>query len=254
MRQALLLHALLDEGAHAGVRLLVVRRSLGLGGRPGHDAQHPGELGRAHDRALGAGPGEEEAGVEGAAVHAVVARAVGRTHDHGEVRHGAVGDGVDHLCAVLDDAALLVVRADHVAGGVVQEEQRGVDLVGELDELRRLLRLLAEEHALGVGQDADRVAVDLRPAGDQRGAVERLELVEGHAVGLADPVDDQLDHLARVEGLLEVARDQVEQRLGVARGLGVRRPFVTPARPSWAPQGAELTRDVIGSGSPSDRV
>ena len=92
--------------------------------------------------------------------------------------HGAVGDRVDHHRAVLDDPALLVLLADHVAGGVVQEEQRGVDLVGELDELRRLLRLLAEQHALGVGEDADRAAVEPRPAGDQRGAVERLELVE----------------------------------------------------------------------------
>jgi hypothetical protein len=48
---------------------------------------------------------------------------------------------------VLDDAALLVLLADHVAGGVVQEQQRGVALVGELDELRGLLRLLAEQHA-----------------------------------------------------------------------------------------------------------
>ena len=65
-------------------------------------------------------------------------------------------DGVDHLGAVLDDAALLELLADHVAGGVLQEHQRRVDLVGELDELRRLLRLLAEQHAAMVGEDADR--------------------------------------------------------------------------------------------------
>src|ERR1039458_4835794 len=38
---------------------------------------------------------------------------------------GAVRHRVDHLRAVLDDAALLVGLADHVAGGVLQEHQRG---------------------------------------------------------------------------------------------------------------------------------
>ncbi len=55
--------------------------------------------------------------------------------------------------------------ADHVAGGVLQEQQRRVGGVGELDELGRLLRLLGEQHAAGVGQHADRVAVEARPAG-----------------------------------------------------------------------------------------
>ncbi len=92
-------------------------------------------------------------------------------------RDAAVGHGVDHLRAVLDDAALLVVLADHVAGGVLQEQQRDVDLVGELDELRGLVALLVEEDAV-VGEDADRVAAQLAPAGDETGSVERLELVE----------------------------------------------------------------------------
>ena len=99
-----------------------------------------------------------------------------------------VADRVDHLGAVLDDPALLVLLADHVAGGVVQEQQGYVDLVGELDELGRLLRLLGEQHALRVGEDADLVAVDPRPAGDQRAAVERLELVEHRAVVRRDAV------------------------------------------------------------------
>ena len=102
----------------------------------------------------------------------------------------------------------------------MQEEQRRVRLVGELDELRRLLRLLGEQHALRVGEDADRLAVQLRPAGDERGAVERLELVEGPAVVLARAVDDPGDDLARVERLLEVGGDEVEQVLGVGVGLG----------------------------------
>jgi hypothetical protein len=55
-----------------------------------------------------------------------VAGAVGGAQHDGEVRDRAVRDGVDHLGAVLDDAVLLVLLADHVAGRVLQEHQRGV--------------------------------------------------------------------------------------------------------------------------------
>ena len=65
------------------------------------------------------------------------------------------------------------------------------------------------------------MAVDLRPAGDERRAVERLELVEDLTVGRGHPVTDPDDHLARVERLLEVGRDQVEQPVGVLLRLGV---------------------------------
>ena len=59
---------------------------------------------------------------------------------------------------------LLVLLADHVAGDVLQEDQRRVDLVGELDELRGLLRLLGEQHAAVVGEDADRDSRGSRPS------------------------------------------------------------------------------------------
>ena len=168
--------------------------------------------------------------------------------------HGAVGDGVDHHRAVLDDPALLVLLADHVAGGVVQEEQRGVGLVGELDELGRLLRLLGEQHALGVGEDADRAAVQLRPPGDERGAVERLELVERPAVALARPVDDPQDHLARVERLLEVRRDQVEQALGVGVGLGEAGPWSPRISGDFALRRAESPGREAGSPAAKRRL
>ena len=50
-------------------------------------------------------------------------------------------------------------------------------LAAELDEVRALLRRLGEEDAV-VREDPDRVALDAREAGDERLAVERLELVE----------------------------------------------------------------------------
>ena len=118
--------------------------------------------------------------------------------------------------------------ADHVPGGVLQEDERPVDLVGEEDELRRLLRLVHEEHPARVGEDADRVAVDRRPAGDQAGAVERLVLVEARAV------DHPGEHLAGVEGHPQVGRRDAEELVGVVHrlvgGLGRARPELAPAQ------------------------
>ena len=127
------------------------------------------------------------------------------------MRHGRVGDGVDHLRAVLDHPALLVVGADHVPGRVLEEEQGDVGLVGEHDELGRLLGLLEEEHASGVGEDADRVAVNRRPPGDEARTVLLLVLLEPRAVG------DAGDHLARVEGDSQVDRRDAEQLLLVVQ-------------------------------------
>ena len=64
--------------------------------------------------------------------------------------------------------------------------------------------LSREQHAV-VGDDADRHAVQMRKAGDQRRAVILLELVELRAV------DDAGDHLAHVIGLAQIGRhDAVE--------------------------------------------
>ena len=73
--------------------------------------------------------------------------------------------------------------------------QRNAALRAELDEVRALQRRFGEQDAV-VGDDADRIAPDAREAGDERGAVARLELVELAAV------DDARDDLAHVVGLL----------------------------------------------------
>ena len=199
----------LDRGGAGAVGVLVERPALRRGRRPADDRQHPRELRRPHDRELGPRPGEHQPRVVGPPGHAVVARAERARHVDREVRHRAVGDGVDHLGAVLDDPALLVLGADHVAGGVLQEDQRGVGLVGQQDELGGLLGLLAEQHAAVVGEHADRIAVQPGPAGDQRRAVARLVLVELGAV------DGAGQHLAGVERHLGVGREDAEDLLGV---------------------------------------
>jgi hypothetical protein len=70
---------------------------------------------------------------------------------------------------------------------------------------------LGEEDAV-VGEDPDRVALDLGPAADERLAVELLELVEAGAV------DDPDDRLARVELLPVVCRDQLVELGRVGNG------------------------------------
>ena len=102
----------------------------------GHD---PGHLLGAHDGDLGRRPQEHEPGVEGPAAHAVVAGPVAGAQDHRDVGHRRVRQGVDHLAAVLDDPAPLVVAAHHVPGDVLQEQQRRTGLVAQLDELGGLL-------------------------------------------------------------------------------------------------------------------
>jgi hypothetical protein len=73
------------------------------------------------------------------------------------------------------------------------------------------MRALAEQDAV-VGDDAHRHAFDVREAGDQRGAVARLELVELAAV------DDARDDLAHVEGLARVLGDHAVQLGGSNSG------------------------------------
>src|SRR5690242_19377012 len=79
------------------------------------------------DRALGphhadlrARPRHDQVGLVGAAAHHVVAGAVGLAQDHGDLGHGGVGGGVEHLGAVADDPRLLHLGADHESGDVHQ--------------------------------------------------------------------------------------------------------------------------------------
>ena len=126
----------------------------------------------------------------------------------------AVRHGGDELRAVLCDPAGLVLAADHEAGDVLEEQQRDAALVAQLDEVRGLEGGLGEEDPV-VGDDPDRVAVDVGEAGDDGRAVLGLELVEAAAV------DDAGDDLARVVGGAAVGRDgAVEGRWVDRRGLG----------------------------------
>ena len=125
-----------------------------------------------------------------------------------EVRHRRVGDRIEHLRALLDDARGFELTPDHEAGDVLQEQQRRVDLVAQLDEVRALLRRIGREHAQ-VGEHPHRIAVDRRPPAHQRGPEAGLELLEARAVHHPG------QHGVHVDRCPQVASHQAQELVGI---------------------------------------
>ena len=130
----------------------------------------------------------------------------------------AVATAVTSLAPSLAMPPGLVFPADHEAGDVLQEQQRDAALAAQLDEMRALERAFRKQDAV-VGDDADRHAFEMREAGDQRGAVELLELVEFAAV---DDAGDDLAHIIlrgqrRRDDAVELGRDRRAARRGSRR-------------------------------------
>src|SRR3990167_7635466 len=98
----------------------------------------------------------------------------------------------------------LILRADHEAGDVLQEDERDAALVRKLDEVGGLLGTLGEEDAV-IGEDGDRHAVEPREAADKGFAIELLELVEVRTVHEAG------DDFAGIVGLAHILRDKAVQ-------------------------------------------
>ena len=170
----------------------------------GDDRHGFGGLLAAHHGGLGVGPGETEARMEAAAAHAVIAGAERRAAIDRDLRHRRRGHRLDHLRAVLDHAGFFIGLADHVAGGVVEIEQRRARLAAGLDEMRRLVGAGNVERAV-IGDDADRLALDAGMAADGGGAVIGAEFGE---IGIVDKARDRLAHVDRP---LVVHRHDAEQ-------------------------------------------
>ena len=218
-------------------RLLALAQELLLG----HGLHDAGRLFAAHHGRAAVGPGEDEARVEGSAAHAIVARAEAAADHDGDLRHGRVGDRLDHLGAVLDDAAALALCADHVAGCVLQVDDRRALLAAELDELGGLHGALGGDRPV-VADQRHRLALDRGPAADRLLVEQRLELEE------VRPVDEARDHLAHVVGILVRRRDHAAQFLDVVERL-LERPLHAWRQPIVpVPLGDHVARhaDAVG--------
>ena len=132
--------------------------------------------------------------------------------------HLRAGDRGHHLRPVLGDAAGLVLAADHEAGDVLEEDERDLPLRGELDEVGALERRRAEQDPV-VGDDPDRIALDVGEARDERLAVARLEVVEAAAV------DESGDDLADLDRAAGIGRDGAVEPGRIDRRRFRRRPI-----------------------------
>ena len=159
------------------LRCGIQRFAFGFVGFHAHGEQGRGGLLAAHDADARVRPHPEGLRREGAPAHPVVAGAETAADHNGELGHGGARHGRDQLGAVFRDAAAFVVFAHHEAGDVLQEHQRRPALRAQLDEVRAFERAFGEEDSV-VGQDADRMPVDVREAADQRRAVAGLEFVK----------------------------------------------------------------------------
>ena len=78
--------------------------------------------------------------------------------------HGRLGEGVEQLGAVADDAVVLLLGPGQEAGHIVEDDQRDVEGVAEADEAGGFDAGVDVERAGQmprlVGDDADRVPVE----------------------------------------------------------------------------------------------
>ncbi len=140
--------------------------------------------------------------------HDVVGAAVRLARDHGELGHGRLAVGVEQLRPVLDDAAVLLRDARQEARHVLEGDQRDVERVAEADEARALHRGVdvehAGEHGRLVGDDAHRVAAEVREADDDVLRVVGVHLVE------APLVHDTRDDIVNVVRLVRTVGHEAQ--------------------------------------------
>src|SRR5699024_2119107 len=93
----------------------------------------------------------------------------------------AVGNGIDHLGSVLNDAALFAALADHKAGDILQKNERNLLLIAVHDKARRFigrvriddspylhLALLSFSYLALIGYNTDTPAIHSCKTGNKR--------------------------------------------------------------------------------------
>lgn len=185
---AVSLHAI-PEPIDAGINVFRLQFDpLGLCTVGLDGSHHAGQLVGTHDAASANGPGEEESRLIGAAAHGIVSCAVGSAQDDRNVRHGRAADGGHELRALLDDARVLGLGADHESGHVVQEDDGRALLVTQADKVGALGRFVGVDHGRLIRNDGRRHAHDARECRDQVTAVFGFEEQEARVV--YDPEQD----------------------------------------------------------------
>src|ERR1051326_6988640 len=120
-------------------------------------------------------PSEQKTRRIGATAHSVISRAIRSANHNRDRRYGGVGNSVDQLGAIADDAVFFIAAAHHKTCNVLQKQQRNVLLVAKLDELRAFTCRLRHQHAV-VSQNSHGKAVNASKAGHKRWTILRFEL------------------------------------------------------------------------------
>src|SRR6185437_1067756 len=165
----------------------------------------------AHDGDAGCWPGVDKTGVVGLAAHRIVTCTVGVADDDGDLGDDGIGDGVDHLGAILDDTGMFASRAYHEAGDILQKDEGDLFLVAVHDKTGGLIRAVVIDHAAHlhlplfrfhdlslVRDDAHRPAFDSGIAAEDGLAIILLELFED---GIIHEAVDDLDHIVGFGGV-----------------------------------------------------
>ena len=92
----------------------------------------------AHHRDLGIWPGKVHIATEMLGRHDVVGATIGLARDDSDFRHGALGIGIEQLCAVFDDAAVFLRCARHETWHIDEGHNRNAEGIAEAHETRSL--------------------------------------------------------------------------------------------------------------------
>ena len=202
-----------DVGVHELVIVLVEQlfllrgRILGLLDRAAADDRN--RAGRAHHGDLRDRPCIDHIRAGALAVHGDVRAAVGLSHDQAHLRHGRLTVGKEHLRAVADDPAVLLLAARQEGRHIDQRQDGNVEAVAEADEPRALVGGVdlqrARHKAALVGHDANGLAREPGKADHQVPGKSSLHFEE------APFVREGFDHAAHIVGPARIHRHDVGQ-------------------------------------------
>jgi hypothetical protein len=198
---------------NVGVRELVailgdarLGRRLGIVRRPDLLAkEHLDGALRAHHGDLGLWPREVHVAPDVLRVHDVVGAAVRLSGDQRHLGDGRLGERVQELRPVPDDAAVLLCDPGQEARHVLEDDERDVERVAEAHEARTLVRGVdvqhSREHRRLIGDDPDRVSPEVSEPDDDVAGEPSMHLVE------VPIVHDVSDHVVHVVGMIRVVRN-----------------------------------------------